>query len=88
MVSVPLCRPLRLGAPAAPWPMWWLLRRDVVAHCAAVAVCRLLAQQPHAPPQPQGKTQFVLFESASGFGLFEVTEAEEIGALLPTVRCV
>jgi hypothetical protein len=30
----------------------------------------------------------VLFESASGYGLFEVVEAEEIGALLPQVARV
>jgi len=30
--------------------------------------------------------QFILYESASGYGLFEVVEAEEIGALLPQVQ--
>lgn len=30
--------------------------------------------------------QYVLFESASGYGLFEVVEAEEIGALKATVQ--
>ena len=29
--------------------------------------------------------QYVLYESASGYALFEVVEAEEIGALLPQV---
>jgi hypothetical protein len=33
--------------------------------------------------QPQ---QLVLYESASGFGLFEVNEAEEIGALKEAVQ--
>lgn len=33
--------------------------------------------------QPQ---QLILFESASGFGLFEVNEAEEIGALKDAVQ--
>lgn len=43
---------------------------------------------PPLAPQRQPVTQFVLFDSASGYGLFEVTEAEEIGALLPSVSGV
>jgi len=54
----------------------------------AVWFLRVLCGHPCANrfPRLQPHAQYILFESASGFGLFEVTEAEEIGALLPTVR--
>ena len=33
-----------------------------------------------------GKRNYVLFESASGYGLFEVVESDQIGSLLETVQ--
>lgn len=70
---------------------WW--RNACRCHAAlshtcivalALALCTSLVVLPVPPPQPH--PQFLLFESASGYGLFEVVEAEEIGSLLNAVR--
>lgn len=41
---------------------------------------------PVPPPHSLQPGQFVLYESASGYALFDIVEVEEIGALKPQVQ--